>query len=223
MVRLVLKAYLRLKEFAESTVLSFWGRTYLRAAGVNFEKGLRLYGLPLIAIHRNSKIVIGRNVTLRSRSNGNAIGVNHEVILRTMAENALIQIGDAVGMSGGAICARKSIIVGDSVLIGSNCVLADNDFHPINAAARKSGRDDIMAEEIVIEENVWIGADSYICKGVRIGKNAVVGAKSVVTKSIPANCIAAGVPAKVVKTLSVDDSTCADSPIGGGQPCGFLS
>ena len=184
-------------------VVQFVGHVYLSAAGVSFGKGLRLYGLPAAYLHKNSKVVLGDQVTLRSKSKGNAIGVNHEVILRTHGDGALIYFGNRVGMSGGAVCARKKVVIGDDVLIGSNVVIADNDFHSVNPVARKKGECDNISKEVIIGNNVWIGADVYICKGVTIGDNSVIGAKSVVTKSIPPNCIAAGVPAKVIKTLKV--------------------
>ena len=53
---------------------------------------------------------------------------------------------------------------------------------------------------VKIGKNVWIGQKSRICKGVEIGDNSIVAANSVVTKSVPANCIVAGNPAKIVKT-----------------------
>ncbi|OGQ98730.1 MAG: hypothetical protein A2505_02035 [Deltaproteobacteria bacterium RIFOXYD12_FULL_55_16] len=178
------------------------GKLYLKAAGVNFGQGVRLFGLPIISVYPKSQIVIGDRVLLRSSSRGNAIGVNHQVVLRTQSEGALIQIGNRVGMSGGAICARRRVIIADDVLIGANVVIADNDFHAITHEARIAGENDIVAKEIVIERGVWIGADVYICKGVTIGENSVIGAKSVVTKSLPANCIAVGIPAKVVREIS---------------------
>jgi len=177
------------------------GQAYLSASGVHFGSCLRLYGLPAAYLHQNSKIMLGDHVTLRSRSKGNAIGVNHHVILRTQSEDAFIQIGNRVGMSGGAICAKKFVVIGDDVLIGSNVVIADNDFHPVDPLARRSRESDIVAAGITIENNVWIGADVYVCKGVAIGENSVIGAKSVVTENIPPNCVAAGIPAKIIKTL----------------------
>lgn len=57
-----------------------------------------------------------------------------------------------------------------------------------------------MAKDIVIGDNVWIGHGVYIMPGVTIGNNSIIGAKAVVTKSIPADSIAVGIPAKVVKS-----------------------
>lgn len=201
MLHLILRIYNKFERLLIEPFVQYIGKIYLIATGVKFGKRLKLYGLPSAFPYRNSTIVLGNQVTLRSRSKGNAIGVNHEVILRTQSENAFIKIGNRVGISGGAICARNGILIGDDVLIGSNVVIADNDFHPVDPFARMNGEIDSVAKAITIERNVWIGADSYICKGVTIGENSVIGAKSVVTKSIPPNCVAAGVPARVVKTF----------------------
>lgn len=201
MLRLIFKIYNKFYLVIVTPLQHVIGKLYLKAAGVSFGQGVRLFGLPIISIYPKSQIIIGDNVSLRSSSRGNAIGVNHKVVLRTQSEGALIQIGSRVGMSGGAICARRRVIIADDVLIGANVVIADNDFHAITHEARNAGKDEIVAKEIVIERGVWIGADVYICKGVTIGENSVIGAKSVVTKFIPSNCIAAGIPAQVVKVL----------------------
>lgn len=201
MLRLALRIYNKLERLVGDPIVQYIGRVYLTAAGVRFGNGLRLYGLPSAYLHWNSRVTLGDQVTFRSRSKGNAIGVNHEVILRTQSEGAIIQIGNRVGMSGGAICAKKRVVIGDDVLIGSNVVIADNDFHPVDPLARRNGEIDNVAKDITIENNVWIGADVYVCKGVTIGENSVIGAKSVVTKSIPPNCVAAGIPAQVVKSF----------------------
>ena len=59
---------------------------------------------------------------------------------------------------------------------------------------------------IIIGNNVWIGTEARICKGVTIGDNAIIAANAVVTKDVPANAIAAGNPAKIVKT-DIDKTT----------------
>ena len=111
---------------------------------------------------------------------------------------------------GTSICAVESIKIGDYTAIADNVHIMDNNNHPVNPDYRKFMR--INGDEesrlwkhsdhkaIIIGENCWIGRNVSILKGVTIGDNSVIAANSVVTKSIPANCIAAGNPAKVVKT-----------------------
>jgi acetyltransferase-like isoleucine patch superfamily enzyme len=88
------------------------------------------------------------------------------------------------------------IIIEDNVLIGPkvNIITADHSTNP-------DERDSIIASPIRIRENVWIGANATILKGVTIGINSIVAAGSVVTKDIPDNCIYGGVPAKLIKNL----------------------
>ena len=86
-----------------------------------------------------------------------------------------IVIGDRVGMSGSTIYARESITIGDDTLIGANCKIIDNDFHPIDPAERLSGSlDHLKTKPVVIGKNVFIGCNSIILKGTVLGDNCVV-------------------------------------------------
>ena len=201
MLQIILKFYSFYIRTIWEPVGFFIGRLYLGGHGVIFGDGLRVYGLPTINVCKGSVIKIGNSSVIRSKSRGNAIGVNHEVILRTMSKDAQINIGDRFGISGGAICAVNMVNIGNDVMLGANVVIADNDFHGIKFEDRKVPAANLPTKPIKIEDGVWVGADVYVCKGVTLGKNCVIGAKSVVTKSIPENCIAAGVPAKIIASL----------------------
>ena len=181
--------------------LNYIGRWMLLMAGAKYGENLRLHGLPILSMQPHSRIEIGSNCRFRSTSFGNAIGVNHAVVLRTLGEGALLKIGDSVGMSGGAICAVGSVLIGNRVLIGANAVISDSDFHSLDPQIRAEGGDHMEFRPVVIEDDVWLGADVYIGKGVTIGRSSVVGAKSVVTRNVPPNSIVAGNPAKLVRVL----------------------
>jgi len=71
--------------------------------------------------------------------------------------------------------------------------------HPLDPEPRRAKCE--SAEPIVIEDNVWLGGGAIVCPGVTVGRNTVVGAGSVVTKDLPADVLAVGSPAKVVRTL----------------------
>jgi len=60
----------------------------------------------------------------------------------------------------------------------------------------------VVSKKVVVEDNVFIGMDCVVLKGVTIGKNSVIGAGSIVTKDIPRNCIASGIPAKVIRMIA---------------------
>lgn len=91
---------------------------------------------------------------------------------------------------------RGEVRIGPRCHLGQYVHVMDNDQHdPANHVDCPSSR------PVVLEEGVWIGAHSVVLKGVTIGRDTTVGAGSVVTKSLPARCIAAGTPAKVIRYL----------------------
>lgn len=109
------------------------------------------------------------------------------------------------------IRAVESVSLGDCVVVSEGVIISDNNSHPIIPIfnwyrAQASASSDMHLwkhsahRPVKIGRNVWIGEFARICKGVTIGDNCVIGANSVVTKDVPANCIAAGNPAKIVKT-----------------------
>ncbi len=175
----------------------------LRASGVEIAERVRMQGKPIVSLARNSRIQIGARCVLCSDSQFNALGINHPIVIRTLRQGAEIVIGEDTGISGGSICAASSIRIGAGCLIGANVILADTDFHAIGPSSRRynSNPDEIAVAPIVIEDNVFIGADVFILKGVTVGRNSVIGAASVVTRDVPENSVAAGNPARVVRRL----------------------
>jgi len=100
------------------------------------------------------------------------------------------------GASGAVLCAGLSIEIGEGTLIGVGAMILDNDFHILTAGGwRNEAR--ANARPIRIGREVFIGARAIILKGVTIGDRAVIGAGAVVTRDVPANCLAAGNPASV--------------------------
>lgn len=95
------------------------------------------------------------------------------------------------------------ISIGSHCFIGPNCGMYTAN-HPLLASERNRGLE--KASPIIIEDDVWIGADVTILPGVRIGKGSVIGAKSVVTKDIPSNVIAAGNPCQILRAITEEDS-----------------
>lgn len=156
-------------------------------------KGLKLWGIWNIKFH-GPNISLGKNVTLIS-ANGYK---THISTYKGKNQEGEIIIGDNVLiMSGVRLNSAKKIIIGKNSMIASCCYLTDADWHDIYDRSKTPGN----SSPIILEENVWICDSSIICKGVKIGKNSIIGAGSVVTKNIPPNVIAAGNPAKVVKKL----------------------
>lgn len=170
-------------------------------AGVRWGKGWKLHGVPIIQRHRQSILTIGDQLNLRSTVRSNPLGPTHPVILSTRRAGAVLRIGTGFGMTGGVIVADQSVIIGHCVTIGANCAITDTDFHPLEPYHRQQHPADADAAPIVIEDNVFIGMQVTVLKGVTIGTGSVIGACSVVTRDIPPGVIAAGNPARVIKSI----------------------
>lgn len=148
-----------------------------------------------IIIQGHGKYNIGNNVHIISRENKNPVGGN-KTVLQTL-ENGEINIGNNVGLSHAILCARENITIEDNVLIGGGVKIYDNDFHAVEYNNRMLNPDKhIKRGRVYIKEGAFIGAQTIILKNVTIGKHSIIGAGSVVTKTIPDGEIWAGNPAK---------------------------
>ena len=193
---------------------SFWmkyykwfNRWYLRFKGIEYGKNLQIYNKVYITGCRG-KIIIGDDFHFTSGDGINPICRNIRGCIHTDRPNSTITIGNHVGMSSPCIWIQDCLTIGNYVKIGGNCLILDTDTHQIDFLARRGEKTTngditttIQSAPITIEDDVWIGANCIILKGVTIGARSVIGAGSVVTKSIPADCIAAGNPCKVIREL----------------------
>jgi len=164
--------------------------------GVNPGKNIQFNGMPIIRRYPNSSIIIGNNCIINSAKNSISIGLTLPCAFITSTAKAKIIIGNNTGVSGLKISARSKVKIGNNVLIGSACTILDNDGHHSNLKKRE--KDIIPSRPVIIEDNVFIGLQCVILKGVKIGRNSVIGAGSVVTNDIPENSIALGNPCKVI-------------------------
>lgn len=157
----------------------------------------------------------GKQVSLHMGSTKDCIklGDNVRLLGQLISSNGgQIIIGNNVSIGANTrIRASELIVIGDFCAISEGIVICDNNNHPTNPKDREYmqktpigsvERSWVYAEHapIRIGNACWIGENSRICKGVTIGNGSIVAANSVVTKSVPDNCIVAGNPAKIVKT-----------------------
>ena len=111
-----------------------------------------------------------------------------------------IRIGDyALICPGVRIGAADYVEIGANSMLATNVYITDSDWHDIYDRTSFG-----KSSPVILKENVWVGDGAIVCKGVTIGENSIIGAGSVVLKDVPANVIAAGNPAKTVKTLDPD-------------------
>lgn len=196
-VRFIIHFLKRVRNRLSSCLNLFRFRMY----GVEYGKHCVVHGKLYINLFSTAKLRIGDNLYFSSGWGINALCANRRGMIYA-TENATITIGNNVGMSSTVLWAHKSITIGNHVKIGGNCILIDTDSHNKDYMIRRGQYTDWgVAEPIVIEDDVFVGMNCLILKGVTIGARSIIAAGSVVTKSIPADCIAGGNPAKVIKSL----------------------
>ncbi|MDF3070903.1 MAG: transferase hexapeptide repeat containing protein [Polyangiaceae bacterium] len=162
-------------------------RYYLRAAQALGPR-VRVWGAPFVT--NNGKLLIGDRVRLSSIISTLELSVGR---------GGTLQIGDRVLINhGSSLGATKLVRIGERCNIGPQSILIDNSFHELDPERRNESPE---SAPVILEDNVWLAARVIVLPGVTIGTNSVIGAGSVVTKDIPANVLAAGIPAKVIRPL----------------------
>jgi acetyltransferase-like isoleucine patch superfamily enzyme len=184
---------------------------------MNFDHSLqRLLGRPTCRLGPGVRLLrTARIRNIRGDSDCITIGANSIIRgeLATFAHGGRIEIGSWCYIGEGSrIWSGASVTIGDRVLIAHSVNVFDNLTHPIDPRERHrqiraiftSGhpRDiDLDDQPVTIDEDAWIGAGSFVMRGVRVGARAIVAAGSVVTKDVAADTTVAGNPAEVIKSL----------------------
>jgi acetyltransferase-like isoleucine patch superfamily enzyme len=177
-----------LRRYIYRLILGRTGRGLYIQTGVDF--------LSAISIYLGNEVRILRDVTINMlpRENsiklGNGVCLDRGVDIRAAGKNCIIEIGDNSYL-GPYVCMAGP---GD-IRIGKECLIASH----TSIYANNHRENGISREGIEIQDNCWIGTGVRILDGVTIGSGSVIGAGAVVTKDIPSNSIAVGVPAKVIK------------------------
>jgi len=167
-----------------------YGRRYAGVLGAP-SGGLRVYGPCVLRIEGRCRV--GQGLYIRSRP--------HNRVEIAVHRGASLRIGERVFINQGArIVATCVIDIGSDVLIGDEVIIMDSDFHPV-------GGDPSKQAPVRIEDGAWIGARSIILKGVTIGRGSVVGAGTVVTRSVPPGSLVHGAP-PVITGLPNDAQEC---------------
>lgn len=170
------------------------------------------------------KAIVGEKIkfsttstVLNSGVKSNVIIGNHGCCFGNLQAlcGGIITIGDNIYIGSGThIQSKEKVVIGNNVIISNNVLICDNNNHPTSPSERilLSQCDDYMTDElwtwkyatskpVVIEDNVWIGRNSVVMKGVTVGKGSIVAYGAVVTHDVPEYCVVAGNPAQVVKRL----------------------
>lgn len=207
MTRIISIIYRLLRRLAREIIL-FIDRTrtlfLFNVNNVSYRQNFVTNGVPIIGVHRYGRMTIGSHFRMNNGILHNQIGRNQRCIFK-VEKNGVLTIGANVNMSSTAIVCCESVTIKDNVKIGGNVTIYDTDFHSLEVAERTKLDEDLslrVNKPIVIEENVFIGAHCTILKGVTIGKNAIIGAGSVVASSVPENEIWGGNPAKIIRRVA---------------------
>lgn len=191
----------------------WFNKWYFKFKGIQYGKNLQVYNKVYVTGVRG-KICIGDNFHFTSGDGINPIFRNLRGCIHTASSSSVIIIGNHVGMSAPCIWIKTKLTIGHHVNIGGNCIILDTDVHQLDYLARRGEKiadkcQNTTTEQtapITIEDDVWIGANCIILKGVTIGPRSVIGAGSVVSKNIPADCIAAGNPCKIIKRINENEN-----------------
>jgi acetyltransferase-like isoleucine patch superfamily enzyme len=188
-----------------------WNRFVFWVNGVSVGKGIQVYNKFYLRKHPNATLRIGENFTFTSGEAFNPLCRNVLGCMYLPFPSSVIEIGNDTGISSACLWAHKCITIGNRVKIGGDSIIMDTDAHNLDYQVRASvemigkfSRDSVTAVSapIIIEDDVLIGTRCIILKGVTIGARSIIGSGSVVTKSIPADCIAAGNPCKVIRKIN---------------------
>ena len=199
------RIYPKLKSF----FYIYYNRLWFSLIGIKY--GMRMIIANKIYVKGKGKVVIGDDFLFTSGDCINPVCRNLRGVLYTENQDSMIRIGNNTGISGSCLWAKEYIEIGNNVNIGGNCLIIDNDAHSLDFMERrrlpqirikKCNNNKIFTSPIEIEDDVWIGMNCIVLKGVKIGARSIIGAGSIVTKSVPSDVVAAGNPCRVIKVLS---------------------
>lgn len=188
-----------------------WNRFIFKFNSVSYGKNLCVYNKFYLIMRPGAKITIGNDFVFTSGDAFNPLARNIRGCIFT-GDDSMLVIGHNTGLSSCCIWVKKKIVIGNNVKIGGDCILMDTDAHNLDYTIRRSKLrndkgvpiDSITAKAIpiIIEDDVLIGTRCIILKGVTIGARSIIGSGSVVTHSIPSDCIAAGNPCRVIRLIN---------------------
>ena len=187
-----------------------WNKIYFFLNNIKYGKNFRVFNHLYLKIHVGALVQIGNNCTIMSGAGLNPLSRNIKTCIY-VGKKATLKLGNDVGISSSTLWVKESVSIGNSVAIGADCIIMDTDAHNLDWKIRCSEETNEYGESvdmvtaasapIVIEDNVLVGAGCIILKGVTIGARSIIGSGSIVTKDIPSDCIAAGNPCKVIKSI----------------------
>lgn len=189
--------------FLHGTVSTLLARIALKTWGATVGNGLSVRGCLNLKIH--GQLSIGANVRIHSGTS-NFVG-GHRSMAMQVGPKGKLSIWDGCALSNSTIVCSNAVTLLPDTFIGGGCDIYDNDFHQEDPGQRITNTGPIGNAPIVIGPKAFVGARCIILKGTTIGEGAVIGAGSVVTRSVPAGEIWAGVPARFIRKVKFNRSS----------------
>ena len=168
-----------------------WLRLKLSFLGVRIEWGKNVRITGSFSVKGEGLVIIGDNVRI--------YGTGHPVTPFTHSKDAIIRIGKNCFLNGTRFGCANSIEIGDDCILADTRIM-DTDFHPVDPVSRLNNGP-CKVGKVVLGNNVWVGAGSFILRDTHIGSGSVIGAGAVVSGQYTDNELIIGNPAKVVKSL----------------------
>jgi len=176
-----------------------YNRIVLWYRKVQCDKSLRINGK--LKVFGHGTICIGREVIINSCMSANPIGGDTRTIL-SVKNSATLTLGNNVGISNTAIVCHEAVTIGDRTIIGGGTKIYDTNFHSLDYRERGDYlNENVKTKPVVIGEDVFVGGHCIILKGVTIGDRSIIGAGSVVTRSVPADEVWGGNPAVCIRKI----------------------
>ena len=173
-----------MRKIWRSGIIYYWSWIFSRSCQ-HVGTGLQILNKCQLSV--SGKMEVGNNFYVRSHK--------YNPVEISVSSGACLKIGDDTFLNQGVrIACSKEIYIGNNCLIGDECVILDTDYH-----AAPNGI--VKTAPVIIEDNVWLATRVIVIRGVTIGHGSIIGAGSVITKSIPPNTFAAGQPVRIIKSL----------------------
>jgi acetyltransferase-like isoleucine patch superfamily enzyme len=158
--------------------------------------GKKVLGNSFYIINKGS-IKLGNKINLKSFPEGSCF----RTVLATYFKESRIEIGNKCALNGVALYCNEFIKIGNNCMFGPGTIICDNNSHRVVLDYQDRNKK-AVSSPIIIKDNVWIGMNCTVMKGVTIGENSIIAAGTMVLRDVPENSLYGGNPARLIKKLT---------------------